>query len=122
MKPKYLLQRGNRYTSGCGTLQEMWDRYKKIARDNIGRKRKSTGFIYPPGSKICEAEGHLMMKSFLQDNVINYTPRIGKYINKLELYRQFHPRRVKDTKNSKIENTSCVRNVMRVTLVSGIER
>ena len=62
------------------------------------------------------------MRSCLEDAVINFTPRIGKYINKLELYRQCPPIRVKDIKMSEIENTSCVINFMRVTPVSGIER
>ena len=61
------------------------------------------------------------MRSCLQDAVINSVPRIGKYINKLGLYRQCPPRIVKDKKMSEIQNTSCVRNVMRVTTVSGIE-
>ena len=61
------------------------------------------------------------MSSCLQDAVINSAPRIGKYINKLELYRQCTPRRVKDKKMTEIENTSCVINFMRVTPVSGIE-
>ena len=77
-----------RYTSGCDPIQQFWDRDRKTARENFGRKRKSTGFIYLPGSKLCEAEGHLMMRSCLQYAVINSAPRIGKYINKLELYRQ----------------------------------
>ena len=63
VKPKHLLQRGNRYTYGCDPLQEMWDRDKKIARDNFGRKIKSTRFIYLPESKFHEAEGHLTMRS-----------------------------------------------------------
>ena len=58
----------------------------------------------------------------LQDDVINSASRIGKYINKLEFYRQFPPRRVKDEKIFEIENTSCVRNVIRVTPVFRIER
>ena len=62
------------------------------------------------------------MMSCLQDAVNNSVPRIGKYINKLEFYRQCPPRRVKDTKMSEIENNSSVRYVMRVTPVSGIER
>ena len=74
----------------------MWDRDRKIARDNYGRKRKPTGFIYLPGSKLCEVEGHFTMRSCLQDAIINSAPRIGEYINKMELYRQFPPRRVKD--------------------------
>ena len=40
MKPKHFLQRGSRYTSGCDPIQKFWDRYRKIARDNFGRKRK----------------------------------------------------------------------------------
>ena len=51
-----------RYTSGCDPLEEMWDRENKIARDNFGRKRKKTGFIYLPGSKFREAESHLTMR------------------------------------------------------------
>ena len=62
------------------------------------------------------------MRSCLQDDVINSAPRIGKFINKQELYRQCPHRRVKDSHISEIENTSCVINVMNVTPVSGIER
>ena len=108
-------------TSGCDPIQKMWDRDSRIARGNFGRKMESTGFIYLPASKFREAEGHLTMGSCLQDAVINSVPRIGKYINKLEFYRQCPPRKLKDKKMSDIENTSCVKNVMTVTLVSGIE-
>ena len=38
------------------------------------------------------------------------------------MYRHCPPIRVKYTKMSEIEDTSCVRNVMRLTPVSGIER
>ena len=100
----------------------MWDRDRKTARDNFGKKRESTGFIYGPGSEFCEAEGHLSMRSCLQDAVINSAPRIGKYIDKQELYRQCPPRKMKDKNISEIENNSCVRNVMNVTLVSIIPR
>ena len=100
----------------------MWDRDRKVARKKFGKKRKSTGFIYVPGSKFREAEGHLSMRSCLQDAVINSAPSIGKYIDKQELYIQFPPRKVKDTNISDIENTSCVSNVMNVTSVFGIER
>ena len=73
-----------RYTSGGDPIQEMWDRYRKIARYNFGIKIKLTGFIYLPGSKLCEAEGHLMMRSYLQDAVINFDLMIGKYMNNLQ--------------------------------------
>ena len=77
-----------RCTSFGDPLQAMWYRDKKIERDNSGKKRKSTGFIYIPGSKLREAEGLLLMRSCLQDAVINYAPRIGKYMYKHDLYRQ----------------------------------
>ena len=99
-------------------LQAMWDRYRKIARDNFGKKRKPTGFIYVPRSEFREAECHFLMRSFLQNAVIKYVPRIVKYIDKQEFYRQFPPRKVKDTNISKIEVTSYVINVMKVTLLS----
>ena len=41
--------------------------------------------------------------------------------NKLELYKQFRPRRVKNSHISEIEDSACVRNVMNITPVSGIE-
>ena len=62
------------------------------------------------------------MRSCLKDSFINSEPMIENYINKLELYRQCPLRGVKDTKISEIENTSCVRNFMRVNPVSVIER
>ena len=114
-KPKHLLQMGMRYTSGCDQIQKIWYIDSKIARDHLGRKRKSTRFIYPPSSKFHEAEGHLTMRSCLQYSAVNYVPGIVKYINKLELYRQCPPIIVKDKKMSEIENTSCVINFMSVT-------
>ena len=70
----------------------------------------------------CQSSASDRLRSCLQDTVINSFPMIGKYINRLEFYRQCPPRRVKDIKNSDIENTSCVRNVIIVTPVYGIER
>ena len=86
------------------------------------KNRKSTGFVYLPGSEFHEAEGHLSMRSCLKYAVINSVPRIGKYIDKQELYRQCIPRKVKDTNISEIENSSCVKFFMKVTPVSGKER
>ena len=88
----------------------------------FSRKINVTGCIYLPGSGFREAEGHFSMRSCLQDAVINSAPRIGKFTNKQELYRQCPPRRVKNSHISDIENSSCVKNVMNVTPVSGIER
>ena len=70
------------YTPGYDPVHQIWDRERRTARENFVRKRKSTVFIYLTGSKICEAKGHLSMSSCLQDDVINYAPSIGKYINK----------------------------------------
>ena len=103
-------------------LQAIFDRDRKMAKDNFSRKIKATGCIYLPESDFREDEGHLSMRSCLQDAVINCAPRIVKYIDKQELYRQCPPRKVKDSNIPEIENTSCVRNVMDVTTVSGIER
>ena len=80
----------------------MLDRDMKLARQNFGRKRKPTGCIFLPGSGFRETEGNLKIRSCLQDAVINYAPRIGKFINKLELYRQCPPRRVKNSHISEI--------------------
>ena len=43
------------------------------------RKRKPTGYIYLTGSKYCEAEGYLKLRSCLFDTVIDSYPRIVKY-------------------------------------------
>ena len=77
--------------------------------------------LFLPGSGFREAEGNLKMKSCLQYAVINSAPRIGKFMNKLELYRHFPPRRVKDSHISEIEDSARVRNFMNITPVSGIE-
>ena len=103
-------------------IHTMFDRDRKEARQIFGKKRKATRCIFLPRTGLREAEGNLKMRSCLQDDVINFSPRIVKYINKLELYRQFPPRRVKNSHISEIENSSCVRNVMNVTPVSGIDR
>ena len=66
-----------RYILGCDPIQKIWDRYRKISRDSLGNK-KSTGYIYLPGSKFREAEVHLAARSYLKDTVINSAPRIGK--------------------------------------------
>ena len=62
----------------CGPLQAMFDRDRKMAKDNFGRKRKATGCIYLPRSVFREAEGHLSMRSCLQDAVIKSCPKNWK--------------------------------------------
>ena len=88
LKPNHALQRRMKKSSFGDLLQAMFDRDRKMANNNFGRKRKTAGCIYLTGSDFCEAEGHLSMRSCLQDAVINSDPRIEKYINKQELQRQ----------------------------------
>ena len=66
----------------------MRDRDRKASKEIFGKKGKSTGFIYVPGSTFREAEGQLSMRSCLQDADINSAPIIGEYIDKHELYSQ----------------------------------
>ena len=86
-KQKFEFQRRLIKYSCCDPLQSMLDRDTKVARQNFGRKIKPTGCIFIPGSGFREAEGNLKMRSCLQDTVINSAPRIGKFIDKQELYR-----------------------------------
>ena len=83
-------------------LQAMFDIDTKVAKDNFGRKRKVTGCIFLPGSGFREADSNLNMRSCLKDAVNNCAPRIGKCINKQELYRQCPPRILKDSHISEI--------------------
>ena len=122
VKPEHFLQILMRYTSGYDPIQQIWDRYRKIARDIFGKKRKSNGYIYLHGSKFCEARGHFAMRSCLQYDVNNSAPRILKYIYNLKFYIQCPPRRVKDTKMTEIENNSYVKSPMKVTPVARIKR
>ena len=87
-KPKLEFQRRFLKYSRCDPIRAMFDRDRKEARQDLGKKRKATGCIFLPGSGFREAEGNLKMRSCLQDTVINSALIIGKFINKLELYRQ----------------------------------
>ena len=69
---------------------------------NVGRRIKPTGYIYLPGSQLCEAEGHLNIGSCLYDYIINSAYRIVNTINKYELYSQFPSRRLKYTNVNEI--------------------
>ena len=60
----------------------MWDKNMKKPRQNFGRKRKSTGYIYLPGSQYREYEVHLKLRSCLHDAFINSAPSIKKFTNK----------------------------------------
>ena len=88
---------------GYDLIQSMLDRYFKVARQNFGRKRKPTGCIFLSGSGLRDTEGNSNMRSCLQDAAINSAPRIGKFINKEELYRHCPPRRVNNSHISEKE-------------------
>ena len=92
----------------------MWYIYRKIINYNFGRKRKSNGYIYSPGSKYRESEGHFNLRLFFQYAVVNIVPRIGKQTNKLELYNKCPPRISKDKNMNEIENSQCAGTVINV--------
>ena len=79
-KPKFVLQRRLIKYSCYDPIQAMFDRDRKEAKYNFGKKRKATGCIFLPGSGLREDEGNLKMRSCLQYAVINSAPGIGKYI------------------------------------------
>ena len=83
VKPKHFLQKGMIYTSGCDQMQQVWDRYRKIEKENLGKKKKTDWIYFLPGSKFRETESHLSKRSCLQGVFINSAPIIGKYINKI---------------------------------------
>ena len=70
-KPKLAFQRRLIKYSFCDPIQAMFDRDRKEAKQNFGKKRKANGCIFLPGSGFREAEGNLKMRSCLQDAVIN---------------------------------------------------
>ena len=79
VKPEHFPTKiGIRSSYGYDPIQKMWDRDLKITNHNFGRKIKSTGYIYLTGSKYCEAEGYLNLRSCLQHDVINSAPRMWK--------------------------------------------
>ena len=55
-------------------LQAIWDRDRKMAKNDFGRKIKATGFIYLPESYFREDKGHFSMRSCSQDAIINENP------------------------------------------------
>ena len=74
------------------------------------------------GSKYRDAEGSPHHRSCLHDAIINADPRVGKKIDKSELYRQCSPRRVMDTAMYELKNCECVSSVMKIEAVLDTER
>ena len=73
---------------------------KIIQRVYSGRKQKSKVFVCHQGSSYHDAEISSQLISCLHDAIIHAAPRIGRIIDKLELYRQCPPRRLKETNMS----------------------
>ena len=99
----------------------MWYRYMKNKRKNW-KGNKSARCFCRLGSRYCEAEGRLKLRSGLYGAILTYDPSIGKYINKHEFYRQCPPIRKKDTNMNEIENYLFVINVMILAPVLNKER
>ena len=74
----------------------------RIIRVHSGRKWKAAGFVYLKGSPYHGAEGSSQLRPCLHDAIINSSPRIGGNFDNLEFYRQFPPRRVKETQTTNI--------------------
>ena len=78
----------------------------RIRRTYPGKKRKATGYVYITGSPYLDDEGSSHLRSCLHDAIINFAPKIGREIDKSELYRQCVPRRVKETETKELENVN----------------
>ena len=87
-----------------------------------GRKLKATGFVYLKGSTYRDAEGSSQLISCLHDAIINYAPRMVGGVEKLELYQQCPPRRLRDTHMTKLEKCKCVSSVTTITPIMKLER
>ena len=98
-------------------LSTEYDKTVKRTREKIGGKKEPTGFIYLLGSQFCQAKRNLKLRSCLHDAVLNAAPRIGKFADKNEFYRQCFPIHVKGTNTNKFENAYCVSSVMAISPV-----
>ena len=78
--------------------------------------------MYLKGSPYRDAEGSSQLISCLHDEIINAAPRIGQRIEKMELYRQCSPIRVKDTNMSELEKCYCVSSFITIAYISRIYR
>ena len=78
MKTDFFAKTGINSSFGYNSRVDMWERDWIIIEDNFGIKIKPTRYIYLTGSKYHEAEGHLKLIFYLQEDVINYALRIVK--------------------------------------------
>ena len=101
VKPTHFHENRDRRNLGYSSIRQMWDRGMKRKMEILS-KRKSNGYIHLHGSKYSDAEGNLIPRSCLQDAITNSALRIGKHINKIELYNQCPTIIVKDKHISEI--------------------
>ena len=89
--------------------------------DIFRKKRKGSRFCVSKNSPYSDAEESSHLRSCLRDAIINAAPRIGG-IDKLELYRQCPPRRVKDIHITELKKCECVSSIMTIAPVLNIDR
>ena len=91
-------------------------KYQQLISKKTFRISLSTWFT------IFQTESNLYLRSFLHDAVVNSALRIGKFIDKDELYRQCPPIQVKDTRMIEIDNEYCLYSVMKIFPVLEFKR
>ena len=77
-----------------------------MLRTYSGIKQRATGYVYLNGSPYCDAKGSSHLRSCLRHAINNAVPIIGGNIDKLKLYRQCTPRRMKDKHLKELENAN----------------
>ena len=82
----------------------------------------ATSFVYLKGSPYRDSKGSWQLISCLHDAINNAAPKMGGKIDRLELYQQFPPRKVKDTHMIKLEKCKCLSSIMTIMPVMKLER
>ena len=95
---------------------------KRISWTYSGRKQRATGYVYLNGSPYLDAEGLSQLISCLRLDIINAAPIIGGGVDKLELYRQCPPRRLKDTYLKELGKCECLSSLITIVPVLNTER
>ena len=70
--------------------------------------------MYLQVSPYSDTEKSSQLISCLHDAIINGSPIMGQIIDKLEFYRQCHPRIIKDTNMTALEKCDCVSSIMTI--------
>ena len=98
----------NAYSNRYYVLKNDFIKDRRIFHAYSGIKQKATGYVLITGSPYRDNEGSPHQRSCFHDEIINAAPRIGKKIDKSELYRQCSPRRVMDTTIEEFDKFECV--------------